>query len=268
MYDIAHLKTLVRKRVELRVLIAILLAAAAIWAFVAIAGEVTEGDTQGLDEEILLMMRSPADIREPYGPHWLEVLGRDLTALGGTGILIMITAFAALYMMMRGGLRTALVMVAAIASGFAASQLLKWGFSRPRPDLVPHGTYVYTSSFPSGHSMMSAVVYLTLAILTARTEALWRVRVFLILSAVVLTVLVGISRVYLAVHWPSDVLAGWTIGAAWAIAWWFVARWVSEPAAGRGGEAVAASDPAAGIEETRAPETEADRIAEADRPAR
>ncbi|SMD03150.1 undecaprenyl-diphosphatase [Fulvimarina manganoxydans] len=221
-----RLLTVAARRIESRSLIAILIAAVSIWGFIALAGEVLEGDTKGLDTEILLALRSPADPTDPVGPHWVEEFGRDMTAFGGTGVLILITAVTAIYLGMRGQWRSGWLVVAAIASGFAMSQLLKWGFSRPRPDLVPHGSYVYTASFPSGHAMMSAVTYLTLAILTARVEEKRRVRAYLIAVAALLTILVGISRVYLGVHWPSDVLAGWTLGATWAILWWFIAKWL------------------------------------------
>jgi undecaprenyl-diphosphatase len=102
--------------------------------------------------------------------------------------------------------------------------VLKEFFERPRPDLVPHGAEVFTASFPSGHAMMSAVVYLTLGALLARVETGLRVKAFVLSVSVLLTVLVGISRVYLGVHWPTDVLAGWTVGAAWAVMCWLIAR--------------------------------------------
>ncbi|MBO0905276.1 phosphatase PAP2 family protein [Jiella sonneratiae] len=213
-------------KVELWTLIGALLAAGAIWAFVALAGEVVEGDTKGLDRTILLALRSSTDPSDPVGPRWLEEFGRDVTALGGTGILIMITTFVAIYLLISGKHRSMVMTVAAIAGGFLVGQVLKRSFDRPRPDLVPHGDYVYTASFPSGHSMMSAVTYLTLAILLARVEPRRRVRAFLLGLAVFLTVIVGISRVYLGVHWPSDVLAGWTAGAAWALMWWLLATWL------------------------------------------
>jgi undecaprenyl-diphosphatase len=119
-----------------------------------------------------------------------------------------------------------LVVLGAIVGGFVLSAALKYGFDRARPDLVPHGSHVYTASFPSGHSMMAAVTYLTLAALLARTQDRWRVRILLLATAAVVTVLVGFSRVYLGVHWPTDVLAGWIIGSAWAIVCWLMARWL------------------------------------------
>ena len=213
-------------KVEIWTLIGALVTAGSIWAFVSIAGEVVEGDTQGFDREILLSLRSATDPSDPIGPRWLEELGRDVTALGGTGILIMLTTFVGIYLLISGRKRSMVLVVAAIASGFLMSQILKRSFDRPRPDLVPHGDYVYTASFPSGHAMMSAVTYLTIGILLARVEPRRRVRAFLIGLAVFLTMIIGISRVYLGVHWPSDVFAGWTAGAAWALMWWLLATWL------------------------------------------
>ncbi|MCE7029188.1 phosphatase PAP2 family protein [Jiella avicenniae] len=214
------------QKVEIWTLIGALVTAGAIWAFVSIAGEVVEGDTKGLDREILLALRSSTDVSDPIGPRWVEEFGRDVTALGGTGILIMLTTFVAIYLWISAKRRSMVMVVAAIASGFLMGQILKRTFDRPRPDLVPHGDYVYTASFPSGHAMMSAVTYLTLGILLARVEPRRRVRAFLLGLAVFLTMIIGISRVYLGVHWPSDVLAGWTAGAAWALMWWLLATWL------------------------------------------
>jgi undecaprenyl-diphosphatase len=117
-------------------------------------------------------------------------------------------------------------MLIAVGGGMLLSSLLKYGFERPRPDLVPHGSYVYTSSFPSGHSMMSAVVYLTLGAFVARVRRERRIKIYVLALAVLLTLLVGCSRVYLGVHWPTDVLAGWTLGAAWALMCWAAALWL------------------------------------------
>jgi undecaprenyl-diphosphatase len=103
---------------------------------------------------------------------------------------------------------------------------MKWAYARPRPELVPHGAEVYTASFPSGHSMMSAVVYLTLGALLARTQSSQGAKIYILSVAVILTVLVGTSRVYLGVHWPTDVLAGWALGGLWALICWLAMLWL------------------------------------------
>jgi undecaprenyl-diphosphatase len=110
-----------------------------------------------------------------------------------------------------------------VGGGELVSTVLKLFYHRPRPDLVPHGMEVFTASFPSGHAMMSAIAYLTLAILMARVDRNPRVKALVLSLGVSITLLVGISRIYLGVHWPSDVVAGWCVGAAWASLCWFVA---------------------------------------------
>ena len=160
------------------------------------------------------------------GPDWVEEMARDLTALGGVAVLVVLTVAVGGFLVLDGKLRMAGFVVLAVAGGVVASSLLKGAFDRPRPQLVPHGSYVYTASFPSGHSMMAAVTYLTLGALLARSQKRRRVRAYLLLSGILLTVGVGVSRVYLGVHWPTDVLAGWTAGAAWALLCWTVAKWL------------------------------------------
>ena len=193
------------------------------WAFVAIAGEMLEGDTLGLDRAILIALRQPGNLAQPIGPTWLQESARDITGLGGHVILGIITVATVAYLKMTDRWRAALLVIAAIGGGMAISALLKIGFSRPRPDLVPHEVRVYTASFPSGHAMLSAVTYLTLGGLLARIHPARRVKLFFVGLAIVLTVLIGVSRIYLGVHWPSDVLAGWCGGAAWAALCWYVA---------------------------------------------
>jgi undecaprenyl-diphosphatase len=210
-------------RFELPLLVLPGLAALALWGFVALAEEMLEGDTGGVDRRLLLSLRNPQDISDPLGPRWLEEVMRDVTAFGGTGPLAFITIACCLYLLLRRRLRTAVFVFLAIAGGQLMSSLLKAGFERPRPDLVPHGMTVYTASFPSGHAMMTAIVYLTLAALLARSESRNRLKAFLLLLAVSVTLLVGVSRVYLGVHWPSDVLGGWMIGSAWAAGCWSLA---------------------------------------------
>lgn len=192
------------------------------WGFVSVAGEVMEGDTEALDRAIMLALRVPGDLANPLGPGWLEEAARDITGLGGNAVLTFLTLASAIYLAMTGKRRAALLLLVAVGGGTLLSTLLKSGFERPRPDLVPHQVRVYTASFPSGHAMISAVTYLTLGSLLARTESRHAVKGFLLGLAIVLTLLVGASRVYLGVHWPSDVLAGWCGGAAWAALCWFV----------------------------------------------
>jgi undecaprenyl-diphosphatase len=193
------------------------------WGFLALASEVLEGETDTLDKMLLLGLRDPQNLADPIGPSWLEESARDITGLGGYVVLTLVTVGALAYLLMAKKRGAALLVLSAIVGGMLLSTLLKLGFERPRPDLVAHATRVYTASFPSGHAMLSAVTYLTLGALLSRIQERRRIKAFIMGLAVTLTLLVGMSRVYLGVHWPSDVLAGWTVGAAWACLCWFVA---------------------------------------------
>jgi undecaprenyl-diphosphatase len=208
-------------------LLALLLTIAACgWIFVGLAEEVSEGETHAIDQALLLALRNPLDPADPLGPGWLEEVMRDVTALGSISVLGAITLAAAGYLLLLGRRNSSLLVLASVGGGQLFSSLFKLGFDRPRPDLVPHGTLVYTASFPSGHAMLSAVTYLTLAALLARVQPRRALKIYVLGLAVILTVAVGVSRVYLGVHWPSDVLAGWTAGAAWALGCWLVAGWL------------------------------------------
>lgn len=209
---------------ELGLVIVMLLLGTIGWGVIELTGEVLEGDTRAIDEQLLLALRAPGDLTEPIGPDWVDEMGRDFTALGGIGVLSLITLFVAGYLLIRGARRTLMFLLAAVAGGVIVSTLLKQLVNRPRPDLVPHGSFVYTTSFPSGHSMMAAATYLTLAVLLMQIDPRRRARAYFVGVALLLTVLVGVSRVYLGVHWPSDVLAGWGFGAMWALLCWTVAR--------------------------------------------
>jgi undecaprenyl-diphosphatase len=221
--------TLLRARaatLERGVVIALGLMLIAVFAFAELADVALETEAHALDTRVLLALREGGDLSDPWGPRWFEEMMRDFTALGGTGVLTLLTLAVSGFLKATGKGRAALMVIASIIGGLILSHSLKWGFDRPRPDLVPHGQRVYTQSFPSGHAMMSAVVYLTLGMLLARTRAAAGAKMVVLGFAIFVTLLVGASRVYLGVHWPTDVLAGWAGGAAWAIACWLVMTWL------------------------------------------
>ncbi|MEE4377518.1 MAG: phosphatase PAP2 family protein [Candidatus Competibacteraceae bacterium] len=209
-------------RRELTTLLVMVTVTAGFWGFAELADEVMEGETRAFDTAVLLALH---DQDEPIGPHWVQEMGRDFTALGGVAVLTLLTLAVTGFLLLQGNIRLALLVLGAVGSGLLISSLLKLGIERPRPDIVPHGSYVYTYSFPSGHAMQSAVAYLSMGILLARTQVLRRLKIYVMLVAILITFLVGVSRVYLGVHWPTDVLAGWTAGGAWGLLFWWIAHW-------------------------------------------
>jgi undecaprenyl-diphosphatase len=219
-----NLLSALRGKIELKLLSAWLIVAGGLWGFIELMEIARDASPHDFDTAILLAFRSAGDPATPIGPAWMEGVVRDITGLGGTAVLTFITVASVLYLLVAHKPRTALFLCAAIAGGQVLSSLLKLGVERPRPDLVSHLVDVHTLSFPSGHAMLSAVTYLTLGSLLARIMPDRASRVYVIGIAVLLTFLVGMSRIYLGVHWPSDVLAGWCAGAAWAMLCWLIAR--------------------------------------------
>ncbi len=213
---------------ELLPLAILALASAALVGFFKLASEVVEGETHSFDQTLLLALRNPADPADPIGPWWVEAMFRDITSLGSTVVLTFITLAVVLYLLIDGKRSAALFVVVAIGGGTLISSLLKNAFARPRPELVAHLVDVRSYSFPSGHAMLSAVTFLTLGALLARVQARKRLKAYILGIALLLTLLVGASRIYLGVHWPSDVLAGWCLGAAWAMLCWLVATWLQQ----------------------------------------
>ncbi len=207
---------------ELVVLLSVAGIATGLSLFAAIADEVMEGGTRGIDRKLLLAMRH-SDL-SPLGPPVVQEAARDITALGGVVVLTILTAIIVTFLALDGKKRMATFVGGSVVSGMIASTILKELFHRARPDIVPHAVVVMTTSFPSGHSMMSAVTYLTMGALLAKSQQRRTLKAFFLITPMVLTFLVGVSRVYLGVHWPSDVLAGWTAGAVWALACWLVAE--------------------------------------------
>lgn len=205
------------RRVDLRILAGFLLVSLGLFAFAKIASEVMDGDTMAFDRIIIEMLRERHDGTTPIGPHWLLAVMRDLTALGGWTVVTVLTGAVIGYLAIARHTATALFILVSVGIGTLMGTLLKLLFDRRRPDLVAHLVDVNTSSFPSGHAMNSAIVYLTLGALLARAQDSRARRVYVLSLAIALTLAVGLSRVYLGVHWPSDVLGGWIVGASWAL---------------------------------------------------
>jgi undecaprenyl-diphosphatase len=195
-----------------------------LFAFVSLAGEVTEGDTQAFDTKILRALRDPSDLSKPVGPAWLEGSLLDLTAIGGPTVLGLMVFFVIGFLVLQTRYRTAIVVAIASIGGETLDTVMKHFFNRPRPSIVPHLRVVYSTSFPSGHAMESAIVYLTLAAILMRASESRLTKMYILGIAVLLTTLVGISRVYLGVHYPTDVLGGWIVGFMWASICSLVAR--------------------------------------------
>lgn len=204
------------------------ISAALALGFFSLSRAVVHGRTATIDREVLLAMREPGDLSDPIGPAWFEDACRDVTALGGGTVLVLLSATAIAFFWLAGMRRAAMYVAIAVVGAALLSAGLKLAFERPRPDLVPHGQSVYTSSFPSGHSMLAAAVYLTLGMVASRFVPRRRLKALFLFVAILVTGAVGASRVYLGVHWPTDVLAGWAVGAAWALLCWGVAAWLQD----------------------------------------
>jgi undecaprenyl-diphosphatase len=207
-------------------LIFILIIAALLFAFGLIAQEVAEGEPLAFDRALLLAFRDPANPSVPIGPPWLLDTARDVTSLGSTVVLGIILFSVVGYLLLDRKRAAACLMLGAVVGGVALNNLLKFAFARPRPDFVTPAVQVFTASFPSGHAALSAITYLTLGALLAQTNPSVRIRIYLMSLAAVFTGLVGVSRVYLGVHYPTDVLAGWCIGTAWAMGCWALMAWL------------------------------------------
>ena len=210
---------------EIGVIAIVFVGAALLLAFGLLAGEVIEGDTHGLDVWLISLFTEAGNPADRLGPDWFEEMVRDVTALGSYAFILITVVIVAGYLLLARKPDLAAFMVVAVLGGMAISHLLKEVFDRPRPD-IEHAVRVFTASFPSGHATLSAVTFLTLAALLTRVRARRGVKLYFVSVAVLLTVLTGLSRVYLGVHYPSDVLAGWCVGSAWAILCWAAALWL------------------------------------------
>ena len=205
---------------------ALLAIAVLLFLFGFIAHEVAGGKPTALDRGVTLALRSSADPSRPIGPAWVQEAARDITSLGSIVVVVITTTAVAGYLFLTHKPGVAWLMLLAVGGGIALNNLLKLVFARQRPSVITSSPRVFTTSFPSGHATLSAIAYLTIGALLSRAAPSAAISLYLMGLAVFLTVLVGFSRIYLGVHYPTDVVAGWCIGAAWAIFCWVLMAWL------------------------------------------
>lgn len=194
--------------------------AALAFAFMQLGSEVAEGDTRGFD---MWLLRLAQALREHH-PGMVDIM-RDLSGLGSTVAMTLLTAATTGYLLLSGNRRMAALVATAVASGAILVSLFKTAYGRERPALAYADFIASGLSYPSGHASMSAIVFMTLGGLVASTRTRAAERLYILGAAMLMTALVGLSRVALGVHWATDVLGGWAFGLAWALAWiWMALR--------------------------------------------
>jgi undecaprenyl-diphosphatase len=175
---------------------------ACIWLAMLLLG------TGAADRQLLLLLYGG-------GHPALIATARCFTFLGQPTVLLTVAFISAAWLWWRHWPGYALAVVVVTLAGRGVAEIEKYGIRRPRPQVVPHLVHEYTPSFPSGHATSSMIVYLTLALVLAGNS---RWRTVAVAAAVALSLLIGLSRPILGVHWPSDVIAGWSFGALWVLA--------------------------------------------------
>lgn len=190
--------------------------AALVVAFVGLASGVLSAATEPIDHAILQALRT--DASDPAGPAWLERTMVNLSALGSTAVATLLVCTAALFLLLDHRPRQAFLLIGATVIAAIGLTALKQAIGRERPSIVEHIEVVNGLSFPSGHTLIAAVLYPTLGMLIASNLRQRHLKVFVFVVAALLALIVGFTRVYLGVHYPSDVLGGWLLGLAFALA--------------------------------------------------
>ncbi len=208
---------------EIKILLVLLTLFLSLFVFINVGILVTNGTTRQFDQSIIEYFRVEGNNSEPAGPVFLIESMRDITSLGGETIITIITIFVVGFLLLQKRYDAMWLVIVATIGGALISLGLKEFYGRERPDISYRLINVTPLSFPSGHSMMSAIVYLTEAAIIARIQKNKKIRIYILSAALFLTFIIGVSRVYLGVHYPTDVIGGWTIGLAWASFCWFVA---------------------------------------------
>ena len=210
---------------EIIILFNLFLIVTALLAFTYIAAEVTRGESKFLDDFLIKYLRHDGSFLSADN-LWLTGMMTDITALGGATVIFMITSAVVFYLLIQRQREFMWLILIATIGGAILSFGLKEIFARERPPLIFHLLTVKSLSFPSGHAMMSSMVYLTQGALLAKVQTNKNLRVYILLVAILLVFLIGISRIYLGVHYPTDVFAGWSAGLAWASLCWLAARYL------------------------------------------
>ena len=194
--------------------------------FIELADDVREGDTAEFDQWAVRSFRRADDPATPIGPAWLREVGLDFTALGSHAIIVLVVVAVGVFLALKRQWRVMSLVLVASVGAMALGSISKQLIARDRPDVVPHLREVTTPSFPSGHATLAAAVYLTLGVVLAQVVKSRWTRAYCLLLPTFVVIAVGLSRVYLGVHYPTDVLGGWALGLAWAIACWAVAHYL------------------------------------------
>lgn len=245
MLDPSRITRLIRfARAEVAALAALLVVTLGVMTFIEVADDMTEADGQAFDEAVLHWMQPAAG--DPRGPWWLHEAAADLTSLGGISVLTLFALIALTFLLIQRKRLSAALLVIGLTGGVALSEGLKALFERARPPAAFQAVETLNASFPSGHALLSTVFYLTLGVMLTRAFPKRRLKAFVLGAAILIALLIGLTRVYLGAHWASDVMAGWCAGAAWAMALWLVAYAVQRRQAHHAG----------GLHDAPAPDTE------------
>ena len=211
-------------RAELAALAALAVVTLGLMAFVELADDMTEADGQAFDQTVLMAMRPFADDpHRAWGPWWLEEAAADLTSLGGISVLTLFAVMVIGFLWFQRKWLSSVLLLAGLAGGVALSEGTKALFERERPPEIYQAVETINASFPSGHALLSTVFYLSIGVMLTRAFPRRRFKTYVLGCAILIALLVGVTRVYLGAHWATDVLAGWSLGAAWAMALWLVA---------------------------------------------
>ncbi len=211
-------------RSEVAAVVALLVAAVSILVFVEVADDMAEADGQAFDLAVLHALRPYADDPgRPWGPWWLEEAAADLTSLGGISVLGLFAIIALGFLLIQKKRLSAVLMALGLLGGVALSEGLKSLFERERPPVAFQAVETLNASFPSGHALMSTVFYLTIGVMLTRAFPRRRLKAYALGCGITIALLIGLTRIYLGAHWATDVFAGWSVGAAWAMVLWLVA---------------------------------------------